>query len=58
MDVREIVLMWEGASLDEILDLHGCKCDANNMPNIKHFIYYGMQMSITFTITFATTSNV
>ena len=50
--------MSEIVTLDEILDLHGCKCDANSMLNIKHFIYYGMQMSITFTITFATTSNV
>ena len=26
-------------SLDEILDLHGCKCDANKLANIEHSIY-------------------
>ena len=35
-------------SLDEILDLHGCKYDAIIIANIEHFIYlHHMQMSNT-----------
>ena len=26
-------------TLDEILDLHGCKYDANNESNMEHYIY-------------------
>ena len=35
-------------TLDEILDLHGCKCDANKVENDLHH----MQMYNTFTTTF------
>ena len=34
-----VALFWKKIgilTLDEILDLHGCKCDANGVANIEH----------------------